>query len=190
ADGDGKPDVSVRDFLYLGVSLGGIMAAEFLAFAPNAQLGIPIVPGARVSQIVSDGMQLSVVVGLFRKSASDGDIARFFPLLQTAIDRGDSGAYVQHIPRHRLDSNDARPPQILMQMVINDDTVPNPTNRFFARGLGAPLVGDELQHIGTIAHNQALPISGNLDSKHTAGVFQYDVVFQGNGPATQMATHG
>src|SRR5439155_26946108 len=149
-------------------SLGGIMASEFLAFAPEAQLGIPIVPGARVSQIISDGSQFSVVIGLFRRSATDGDVARFFPLVQTAIDRGDSGAYVQHILRDRFKGFDARVPQLLMQMVLNDDTVPNTTNRFFARGLGAPLVGDELQHIGTIPHAQKLPASANLDATHTA----------------------
>lgn len=81
--------------------------------------------------------------------------------------------------------------------VINDDTVPNVCNRFFARGLGVPQVGDELQHIGTIAHQQMLPTSANLDATHTAGVFQYDVVWGKGTPCcdlsmgkTMPATHG
>lgn len=187
--GDGTPDVGVDGLVYLGVSLGGIMAAELSALSTDLHVTIPVVPGARVGYIIRDSQQFAIVITLFKGSASDGEVARFFPLLQTVIDAGDAGAYAGHVVRDRLAGAGARVPQTLMQMVIDDDTVPNTTNRFFARALGAPHVGDELQKIGTIAHEAALPVSGNVDAAHTAGVFQYDVVFDGDGPATRKATH-
>jgi dienelactone hydrolase len=189
-DGDMQPDVGIDKLVYLGVSLGGIMSAEFLAFAPEVQVAMPIVPGARVVDIIKDGATFAPVITILKGQATDGQVARFFPIVQTVVDRGDSGAYTQHIVTSRLKGFDQQRPQVLMQMVIADDTVPNSTNLFFARGLGVPHVGDELLKIGTIPHQQMLPVSANLDAKHTGGVFQYDVVYQGMGPMTQMATHG
>jgi pimeloyl-ACP methyl ester carboxylesterase len=195
-DGDGNKDVDLTKLMYLGVSLGGIMSAEFLAFAPDTQLAIPIVPGARVTDIIQYSKMLSGVTTLIKGTATEGEVSRTFPFVQTAIDRGDAGAYTQHIVTQRLPGFDARVPQTLMQMVIDDDTVPNVCNRFFARGLGVPLVGDELQHVGTIPHQQMLPTMGNLDATHTGGLFQYDVVWDTSTPCCDltmgklmMATH-
>jgi hypothetical protein len=194
-DVDGVKDVGIAQLAYLGVSLGGIMSAEFLSFVPEVKQAVAIVPGARVTEIVQDGMDFTAVIILLRGQATDGDVARFFPVVQTAIDRGDAGAYTRHVVRQRLPGFDAGVPQMLMQMVIDDHTVPNSTNRFFARGLGVPLVGDELQHIGTIPHVATLPTSDNLDANHTGGVFQYDVVWDTSTPCCAMgrtipATHG
>ena len=196
-DGDGVKDVDLAKLTYLGVSLGGIMAAEFLAFAPDTKVAVPIVPGARVTDIIQYSQTFAPVILLLKGSASNGQVARTFPLVQTAIDRGDAGAYTQHIVTDRLPGFDASVPHTLMQMVIDDDTVPNVCNRYFARGLGVPHVGDELQHIGTIAHQQALPTSANVDATHTGGVFQYDVVWNNATPCcdlttgkTMKATHG
>ena len=50
--------------------------------------------------------------------------------------------------------------------------------------VAAYLVGSR----GTAQH--ALFLGATVTSTHTAGVFQYDVVWEGNGPATKMATHG
>ena len=166
------------------------MSAEFLAFAPETQVAVPIVPGARVTQIIQDGAMFRPIIVLASGQATDGDIARFFPLLQTAIDAGDPGAYTGHVLDARLPGFDAGRPQLLMQMVIEDDTVPNSTNRFFARGLGVPHVGDELLPIGVVPHVQKLPTANNLDATHSGGVFQYDLVWKDQGPTTQKATHG
>ena len=187
--GDGTADVGIDNLAYLGVSLGGIMAAEFLAFAPEVKVAIPIVSGARVATIIRDAPQFSIVIDIFRSQASDGDVAGFFPILQAAIDRGDAGAYTRHVVADRLPGFDSSTPQVLMEMVLDDDTVPNGNNLLFARGLGIPLVGDELLPVGVIPHEPTLPTSGNIDATHTAGLFQYDVVLQGTGPGTQPATH-
>lgn len=176
ADDDGTVDLDIERLHYLGVSLGGIMGAELVAFTPEFDTATLIVPGARVGNIVAEGEQFSIVVDIFAAMASAGEIARFFPLLQTAIDRGDAGAYLRHVALERLPGFDEATPQVLMQMVLADDTVPNSANAFFARGLGAPLVGDELLPIGLVALEPDLPTMGNFDAQHTWGLFQYDIL--------------
>jgi len=188
-DGDTTVDVTTDHLLYLGVSLGGIMAPEFLALVPEVEVAIPIVPGARVVDIIKDGEQFALVIDLMKGQATDGAVARFFPVLQTLVDRGDPGAYAGHVAGDRLAGFDSHRPQLLMQMVLNDDTVPNSTNLFFARALGVPHVGEELLPIGLIPHEPTLPVTGNLDGSHTGGVFQYDVIVDGAGPDTEPATH-
>ena len=77
----------------------------------------------------------------------------------------------------------ARTPRVLMQMVIDDEVVPNTSNRFFARGLGLPQVGAVLQAMPPLAID-SLPIAGG-------GVYQFDVVCEGACPGpTAKATHG
>jgi pimeloyl-ACP methyl ester carboxylesterase len=188
-DGDAQIDVDADNLMYIGVSLGGIMAAELLALSQDIDVAIPIVPGARVVNIIKDGSQFAIVIGLLSGMATQGQIARFFPLVQTVIERGDAGSYTEHVVSRRLPGFEAQTPQVLMQMVLDDDTVPNSTNLYYARGLGAPHVGDELLPIGVIPHEATLPVSGNVDATHTAGVFQFDIVLQGDGPDTEPATH-
>jgi hypothetical protein len=88
------------------------------------------------------------------------------------------------LPGTRLPGFDAAAPQVLMQMVIADDTVPNSSNAIFARALGAPHLGEERLHIGVIEHVPGLPVTGNIDATHTAGMFQFDQTGDG-----EMATH-
>lgn len=189
-DGKGANDVGIGQLVYLGVSLGGIMSAEFLAFSPEVQVAVPIVPGARVFDIVQDSVTFAPVIALMRGQATDGQVARFFPVMQTTIDRGDAGVYAQHVAQNRLPGFDQARPQVLMQMVLEDDTVPNSTNLFFARSLGLPHLGTELLKVGSVAHGIKLPAKGNLDATHSGGVFQFDVVWEGSGPKTKVATHG
>ncbi len=184
ADGDDAVDLDAERLHYLGVSLGGIMGAELTAFAPELDTSILIVPGARVGNIVLEGEQFSFVIDIFAGMATDGELQRFFPVLQTVIDRGDAGASLRHIATERLPGFDEATPQVLMQMVLEDDTVPNSANRFYARGLGAPLVGDELLEIGLVEHEQELPTAANKDADHTWGVFEFDILEDGS-----MATH-
>jgi pimeloyl-ACP methyl ester carboxylesterase len=187
-DGDGATDLSLDQLGYLGVSLGGLMAAEFLAFAPEAGVALIIVPGARVGSIIEHGSLMSIIVDVMRGTANDGQVARFFPMLQGIIDRGDPGAYTRYIVAERLPGFDGDTPQVLMQMVLDDDTVPNVSNLAFAQGLGVPLVGDALLPIPGLAHEPALPVEANTSAGVTAGVFQLDVIPDGNG-GLETATH-
>jgi pimeloyl-ACP methyl ester carboxylesterase len=190
ADDDGEVDLDPDRVSYLGVSLGGLMGPELAAFAPELDAAIFIVPGARVSGIVAAGQQFQVIVDIFAGMATEGEVARFFPLLQMVIDRGDPGVYAPFVAETRLRGFDEARPQVLMQMVLNDDTVPNVSNTYFARCLGVPHVGSVIVPIGVVPLEPDLPTAGNLDAEHTGGCFQLDVVLAGEGPATEPATHG
>jgi pimeloyl-ACP methyl ester carboxylesterase len=186
ANGDAEVDLDIERLHYLGVSLGGIMGAELVTFAPEIDTATLIVPGARVGNIVAEGEQFAIVVDIFASMATAGELARFFPLLQTAIDRGDAGVYTRHIAAERLEGFDEATPQVLVQMVLEDDVVPNSANAFYARGVGAPLLGDELLPIGGVPLQPELPTVGNLDDGHTWGLFQFDIM-DADG---EMASHG
>ena len=47
---------------------------------------------------------------MLKGQASDGQIARFFPVVQTVVDRGDPGVYTGHIVKSRLPGFDAKTP--------------------------------------------------------------------------------
>ena len=184
ADDDGSVDLDIDRFHYIGVSLGGIMGAEFVALAPDVDTATMIVPGARVTSIVQDGTSFASLLATFASAATDGEIARFFPFLQGVIDRGDSGVYVQHLlPGRRLPGFDQAAPQVLMQMVLSDSTVPNTANGYYARSLGAPVVGEQRLAIG-VPNEPELPTAANIDAMHTAGVYQFEELGTG-----VMASH-
>lgn len=189
-DGDGEVDIDQARLGYLGVSLGGLMSAEFVALAPEIGVAVIIVPGARVGSIIQHGPLFSALVELLRGEASDGQVTRFFPLLQTVIDRGDPGVWGRHVALSRLPGFEADV-QVLMQMVLDDDVVPNISNVAFAQALAAPLAGDVLLPVPGLPAAPALPYAGNLRLGVTAGMFQFDVVPTGpaTGGALEPATH-
>lgn len=187
-DGDSQVDVSTLGLSYAGVSLGGIMSGELLALSPAFHVAVAIVPGARLSEVLVASPQFDQAIGFARGQATDGDLARYFSLLQAVLDRGDPGAYLPHVLRDRLPGLDARSPQFLVQMAIGDAVVSNASTRFFARAAGLPLVGPALQPIPYVPHQPVLPLKGNIRPGLTAGLFQYDLVLTSGG-GTAPAAH-
>jgi hypothetical protein len=187
--GSPAPELDPTSLHYLGVSLGGLMGPQLAAFVPEFDTTTFIVPGARVTNIVAEGDQFSVVVDLFAGMATDGEIARFFPLLQGVIDRGDPGTFAPHVADDRIMGFDHARPQVLVQMVLDDNTVPNSANTYFARAVGVPHLGEVIFPIGTVPLQPRLPTVGNLDADHTGGSFQFDVVVADDGVTTEPATH-
>jgi len=191
-DGDDVPDLDADRLGYLGVSLGGIMGPELLALAPAFQVGVLIVPGGRVASIVSDGEMFQILVDAMRPDdATDGDIERFFPILQTILDRGDAAVWASGL----LDAPEDRPagmppsaPHLLLGMVIDDDTVPNVSTRALARAYGVPLVPPVLQEIPPLPVTAAAPVSGNGEGGRTVGLFQFDRIVDEDGRVV-TATH-
>lgn len=174
ADDDGTVDLNADKLVYSGVSLGGIMAPELLALAPEFDVAIPMVPGARLADIVDDSASFQQGVDMLIGSATPGERARLFAVFQAAIDRADPGSWGPKVTGTRLQGMDAQKPQVLMQMVIDDDTVPNSANGYYARSLGLQLAGDELLNIH-VPHMSTLPASGNLASNLTGAVYQLDI---------------
>jgi hypothetical protein len=189
-DGDGLADLDMSHLAYLGASLGGIMGPELLALSPDIGAGVLSVPGGRVSSIISDAELFSGIVTLMAPAGTPkGEVRRFFPLLQTALERGDSANFGPHVLLDRLDDA-GEAPHVLVAMAIDDNTVPNVANRAIARALGTPQVGEVRQVVGVVGPDTALPTSGNLDGGAlTAGVFQYDRIRKSADAAVEKASH-
>lgn len=94
-----------------------------------------------------------------------GDVARFFAMLQSAIDRGDAANWA---PRVLTGDRD-----LLVTMVLDDQVIPNSATRSLARAFGVEHVGPVLQEVTGLALGDALPVSANLDGR-TAVFFQYE----------------
>jgi hypothetical protein len=187
-DGDGTVDLDSHRLMYLGVSLGGIMGPEMLALAPEVGAAVLVVPGGKVSSIIQDGQMFQVIIELMKpKGTTDGDVARFFPIIQTLLDRGDSAPWATHLLGEHPAGFPAAKPHMLMGMVIDDDTVPNTSNRTLARALDIPLVPPMRQEVGIVTMTHTAPVMANLPDGRTAGLLQFDHIVQ-NGMAVP-ATH-
>lgn len=191
ADGDDQPDLDLERFAYYGVSLGGIMGGEFLALQDRIDLAILAVPGSRVMSIISDAQQFAFLPILFKgPTTTDGDVARFFPVMQALIDRGDSANYANHVLHDRLPSANARTPSLSFMMVLNDDTVPNVCNNAMARALGVPQLPPVLEPVGVIPLLDGTTVSGNEgNGTRTAALFQFDRITTDREPAVHPAEH-
>ena len=190
ADGDGAADLATDHISYLGVSLGGIMGPEFLALTPEVKAAVLVVGGGRVTDILQFSETFGPLVDLLKPSGyDDNDVARFWPLAQTAIDRGDSASFARFISTQRLD--DGAPVHLLNAHVLDDDIVPNVSNYALARALGLPHLGPVLRPIGILETGIALPVEANLPSGATGGTIQFDWVNEGSieTPDWRTATH-
>jgi len=176
-DGDASIDVDAANLVYLGVSLGGIMAPEFLAYAPEVQVATPIVPGARMTDILRDSADFQSIVAQVRPPGmTDGMFARLLPVFQGVVERGDPAIFLPHVQKDRLAGFDTGKPQLLVQMVKDDTVVANSATKFYARAAGIPLLGDELVEIDFIQKVSGLPISDNIAPGLTGGLYQFDVL--------------
>jgi pimeloyl-ACP methyl ester carboxylesterase len=166
ADQDGQVDLDGTRVLYAGHSLGGIMGAQLLALDRDL-LGADLsVPGGRVSEIVHRSETFSMLIALMSPAGtSEGDVTRFFAMLQAAMERGDAVNWAGQV----LDGNR----DVLLTMVIDDDVIPNATTRALARAFGVEHVGPVLQEVPGLAVGGGLPVSGNLDGR-TAVFYQYE----------------
>src|SRR5690606_27301394 len=120
-DGDGQPDITTQGLTYLGVSLGSIMGPQFLALTDRIDAAVLVIGGGRVTDIIQLGDLFGAVIGLLVPPGLDeGDVARYFPLLQTAIERGDAGNWAPYLVQQRLQQG-APPIQILDAAVLDDE---------------------------------------------------------------------
>lgn len=162
-DGDGEGDLDGR-VAYAGHSLGAIMGPQLLALDPDVLAADLSVPGARVAEIVQDGQTFGPLVTMLTpEGVGEGDVDRFFPLVQAAVERGDPGNYAGAVLDGRRD--------VLVQMVIDDLIVPNPTTAFLAHAMGLPQADPVLLDLG-VEPAGAPPIAGNVGGR-TAVLYQY-----------------
>jgi hypothetical protein len=169
ADNDGIVDLDGERVVYAGVSLGSIMGPEPLALDGGLSAGVLVVGGGRISSIIQDSPSFSILVQVMRPpEVSDGDVDRFFPVLQTILDGGDPMVFGAEVFEQE------NPPHVLSMLAFEDQIVPNSSNEAQARGLELPGVGAELWPIEGITFGPA-PVSANRDGK-TVGLLEYSMV--------------
>ncbi len=184
-DGDDVGDIDEERLAYLGVSLGGIMGPELLALTDVFKCAVLVVPGGRVSSIVSDGpIFRPLLIALRPRNTTEGDVDRFFPVLQTVLERGDPASYAPHVLRDRLRGE---PRSLLMGMVLDDEVVPNVSNFALARALGLDLVPPILREEPGLDEGDAPPVRDNIAPGVSAGLLQFDRIEEGGN--ITMATH-
>ena len=170
-DEDGVADLDGDRVYYSGHSLGGIMGAHLLALDPTLTAAELSVPGGRVGDIVYRGEIFAPLVAIMSPDGTgEGDVARFFPMMQAAIERGDASNWAPRV----LDGDR----DVLMTMVIDDGIIPNECNRSLARAFGVQHAPPILQEVEGLEPAGELPVAGNLGGR-TAVLYQYDEKLQG-----------
>lgn len=190
-DDDGEADLDLDRLAYLGVSLGGIMGPQEMALDGSIGAGILVVPGGRVSTIISDSETFAPLITAVRPAGTtDGDVRRFFPILQTILERGDPASWAPTLLGDRVPGVDGLP-DILAGMVLDDEIVPNVANYALARALGIPMVEVALRPQPGIPVVTG-PLTGNFTRDGlvaTGGLLQFDWVGDDAG-GLEVADHG
>jgi hypothetical protein len=186
-DGDGTVDLDGTRLGYVGVSLGGIMGPELLALTDAYSAGIVSVPGGRISSILSEGTFAGIVLLLRPPRTTDGDITRFFPVVQTILDGGDPATFASQTFTDR--PLGGRAPSVLMTVALGDEIVPNVASWALARAYRMPIVAEVLEPVPGLSGAAMTPLSGNVaGGAATAGLLQFDVIAE-NG-MREDAQHG
>ncbi len=186
-DGDGAVDLDASHLGYVGVSLGAIMGPEPLALSPRMNGAALVVGGGRISSIIQESASFGVLVDLMRPPGlGDGEVDRFFPVLQTVIDAADPMIWGHYVLEERLDERS--PPSTLVMLAHDDQIVPNSSNDALVRGLGLSGVGTQVWESAEIPFVDA-PLSGNLEGGGTAGLLQMGTVQMNPDGAWEPADH-
>ncbi len=188
-DGDGAADLDTAHVGYFGISLGGIMGADFLALSDGVGAAVLGLAGGRLISVITDGSDFAqfkdILIGLIGDPSA---IDRMAPVGQALIDAGDPVNYAPHV---LVDRFSGAPPHLLENMAIDDTTVPNVTSRALSRALGIEAVRPVVRPIDLVADAGKSPVASNLnDGAVTGGLFQLDRVSSSPGGAARAASHG
>ena len=179
-DLDGAPgaDLDLDRLAMIGVSAGGIMVTQHVALDARIGAAVLIVPGGRMATIMADSAAFGALVTLLRpRRASEGDVRRFFPVLQTIVERADPASWAGTLFRSRVPEVPGRA-DVLVGVALGDEVMPNSGTYALGRALGLPMVEAVVEpQVGfEIVEG---PITGNVTADgapRTAGFLQFDVV--------------
>ena len=190
-DGDGSDDIDTSRFGYMGESFGGIMSIETAALQGRFEvLGLQL-GGARVATMIKEARRFGIfVLMMVPMGGSEDDVLRLFPVLQTVIERGDPANYASYILGDRLPGAGELHPHLLLQLVVDDDTIPEVACRALTRALGLPHVPPRPVPYDGVPLSDEAPVSLNLlDGSRTAGFFQFDRIRRSAGDDIEAASH-
>jgi len=186
-DGDGKPDLDPTRIGTWGISLGGMLGASLLALSGDLQLGLLNVAGGGLLTFATETSRVKpfkpALISLF---GSEDVFEQLLAVAQSLVDPADPATFAAHVLANRVVGDSA--PDVLLNVALEDDTVPPATGRTLARALGTPHLGPVFHPVAVIPKESELPVSGNVaGGSATAGYFQYDRVSTKSG--SEKATH-
>lgn len=171
-DGDGIDDLDTGRFAYVGVSLGGLLGAGFMAQSDQVQAAAIPLAGGHLATFAQENEFMAILTsGVQNELATDADYRRVLSMAQTALDPADPAVWAAHVRSERLDSS--TPPHLLMPVSTWDTVVPVTAGEYMARGLDLPLLQPQVHPVSGLRTGPSAPVSANEDGL-TAGLFQFD----------------
>ncbi len=180
---DGVPELAAAPLYLTGHSLGGSMAGGVAALTPRVVIANLCAGGGGVLNILLRSQLFGTfVTALKPKDSTVADVHRFFPVLQTLVERGDPANYARLLTAEPLVELGATPRHVLYQEVVGDTYVPNITNELLGRALGLAHVRPVVHEVFGLAPADE-PLALNHPNGVTAGFFQFDLQNGGTEPA-------
>jgi len=173
---DGVPDLDPTKIIYLGHSFGSVMAATFMALAPEIRASVWNVGGAGFTGLFHDSGLFSVLTKTLEPAdMPKSELGRFFAMTQAILDPGDAANFAPYVTQAGAPGvAQWRPMDVLLQEVRHDNIVPNSSSERLARAAGLAQVSPVLDAIAGMS--QAQPgVSANLPSGATGGIFQFEI---------------
>jgi dienelactone hydrolase len=167
---------------FIGVSLGGIVGAIFVASEPEIGAAVLNVTGGDLSRLVESSAAFSdlFLTLLFpRLGIQDVDPVAYPPsfhpelaLFQTLLDAGDSMSFAPALAAGQA--------ELLFQMAEDDEVVPNRATEALARAVGGAIVGADPVH--TDLTRLEAPLTGNVEvmaRRVTRGLYRFSPATHG-----------
>ncbi len=167
---------------FVGVSLGGIIGAVFVAAEPEVGAAVLNVTGGDLSRLVENSAAFSdlFLTLLFPRLGVDAVDPAVYPpsfhpelaLFQTSLDAGDSMSFAPELA--------ARGAALLFQMAEDDEAVPNRATEALARAVGAAFVGGDPVHTDLVRLDA--PVTGNVEvstGRVTRGLYRFSPATHG-----------
>lgn len=169
---DGGADAANFGVTFLGQSLGGVSSASFVATETNISVAALNVSGGRIASLLRNSQVFGpqIAAGLAAFGIPDGSFLAelYFFVGQTILDDADGFNYGAEMLSGNL-ANGA-PKSVLLQMALNDDTIPNDNTLDLARAIGVAKVdGSAIEGLPSVS----APYVGS-------GLFQFDVAGHGS----------
>ncbi len=128
-DADGRADIDTRRVAVVGMSLGSIIAAPFLALAGDADVAVLNTPLGTSIELAD---QQAPGTSGYALALPGIQPALSLALVQTVLEPGEPLSYAAELRAH--------PRDLLLQTAVDDGVVPNASTAKLARALGATAV--------------------------------------------------
>lgn len=170
------PEISTYPSYYVGQSLGGILGTIFSAVSRNLHAACINVGGGNFIRIMRGYKEIQPLIVFLLGTEEVLTQYLSFELLQLILDPVDPANYISHIVLNPFPGRNPR--HLLIQEAIGDLLVANDATEYIARAGGIPLIIPSVTN-PPFMENAALPVFHNINSKITAGLYQFSPATHG-----------